>query len=282
MSKPTRTNNLNRREFLKAAGSTAAVSVVRAPRRRISFVVDPADPVASSGPARWAAKELEQSLDARGIAVHKCERLVQAKAGDFCVVAAGSTSNVAAAILKAARATVAETPEALGLAPRSVGDRKVLLACGHDPRGLVYALLDLSDRLQNASDPLNALAIREPITERPANVVRSVMRLFASEVEDKPWYNDRGMWPRYLTMLATHRFNRFNLSLGLGYDFLRRVTDAYFLFAYPFLLAVPGYDVRAPQLPDAERDRNLEMLQFIGEQSVARGLEFQLGIWMHG
>ncbi|MDP2995870.1 MAG: hypothetical protein Q8N47_00190, partial [Bryobacterales bacterium] len=50
----------------------------------------------------------------------------------------------------------------------------------------------------------------------------------------------------------------------------------------PFFLSVPGYNVRVPQLPDAERDRNLEMLKFISEQTVARGLQFQLGIWMHG
>jgi hypothetical protein len=53
---------------------------------------------------------------------------------------------------------------------------------------------------------------------------------------------------RYLTTLATQRFNRFNLSLGIGYDFLQNVTDAYFLFAYPFLLSVPGYDVRVTEL----------------------------------
>ncbi len=40
--------------------------------------------------------------------------------------------------------------------------------------------------------------------------------------------------------------------------------------------------MRVPQLPDAERDRNLEMLRFISEQTAARGMEFQLGIWMHG
>jgi hypothetical protein len=101
-------------------------------------------------------------------------------------------------------------------------------------------------------------------------------------VEDKAWYNDRAMWPRYLTMLATQRFNRFNLSLGLGYDFLRHVTDAYFLFAYPFLLSVPGYRVSVPQLADAERDRNLDMLKFISEQTALRGMQFQLGLWMHG
>src|SRR6516225_9186097 len=85
---------------------------------------------------------------------------------------------------------------------------------------------------------------------RPANAVRSMMKLFVSEPEDKPWFYDREMWPRYLAMLAENRFTRFNLSFGIGYDFLRQVTDAYFLFAYPFFLDVPGYKVRAVSLPD--------------------------------
>jgi hypothetical protein len=117
---------------------------------------------------------------------------------------------------------------------------------------------------------------------KAANGVRSVQRLFTSEVEDKPWFYDREMWPRYFAMLAENQFSRFNLSFGIGYDFLRAVTDAYFLFAYPFFLTVPGYSVRAVNLPDAERDRNLETLRFISEQAVRAGLQFQLGLWMHG
>src|SRR4029077_18252302 len=52
-------------------------------------------------------------------------------------------------------------------------------------------------------------------------------------------------------------------------------------FAYPFLLDVPGFKVRAAHLPDAERDRNLETLRFISEETAARGLHFQLGLWTH-
>jgi hypothetical protein len=112
--------------------------------------------------------------------------------------------------------------------------------------------------------------------------VRGMMRLFVSDVEDKPWFNDRKMWPAYFSMLAENHFNRFQLAFGIGYDFLREVTDAYFLFAYPFLLEVPGYQVRATGLAPAERDRNLETLQFISQQAAAHGLHFQLGLWMHG
>jgi hypothetical protein len=121
-----------------------------------------------------------------------------------------------------------------------------------------------------------------PIVEKPANAVRSVMRQFVSELYDKPWYYDRAMWPKYLATLATNRFNRFDLTFGLGYDMLKNVADPYFVFAYPFLLAVPGYNVGVTNLPDAERDRNLAMLRFISEQTVAHGLDFELGLWMHG
>jgi hypothetical protein len=136
--------------------------------------------------------------------------------------------------------------------------------------------------LLTAAALAGAPALPQSTAERPANAVRSIQRLFTSEVEDKPWFYDREMWPRYLAMLAENQFNRFNLSFGIGYDFLRAVTDAYFLFAYPFFLTVPSYNVRAINLADAERDRNLETLRFISEQTVSHGLQFQLGLWMHG
>jgi len=44
---------------------------------------------------------------------------------------------------------------------------------------------------------------------------------------------------------------------------------------------VPGYDARVSGLPDVERERNLETLRFIAEEEAARGLHFQLGLWMH-
>ena len=85
--------------------------------------------------------------------------------------------------------------------------------------------------------------------QQPANQIRGIGRIFASAVEDKGWYNDRSFWRRYLTELATQRFNRFHLALGLGYDQPSGLSDTYFYFAYPFLISVPGYNVRAVPLP---------------------------------
>ena len=248
----------------------------------MSIVSDPADRIAQSGPVLWAVKELEDSLTSQGIAVKRVTNLAQVPVGNVCIVAGASNASIPVQLLKEAKATIPAVPEALGLVPLKSAGKQILLAAAPDERGLVYALLELADRVQHTAQPLQSLTIQKPIIERPANQIRSLTRLFTSDVEDKPWFNDREMWPKYLTMLATQRYNRFNLSLGIGYDFLRNVTDGYFLFAYPFFLSVPGYNVRVPQLPDAERDSNLEMLKYISEQTVARGMQFQLGLWMHG
>ena len=245
-------HSVNRRHFLKIAGiTTFGMPLAGLPDLRaagIAIVVDAGDPIAGSAPAQWAMKELEQALISRGIAVQRYKRLAQAPASDLCVVVAGAAAAPARQLLTAAGTSIPAAAEAQALVPVKNGGRQLLLACGRDARGLVYALLELADRVQNAAGPAAALTIPKPIVEQPANRIRSLTRLFVSDVEDKPWFNDRQMWPRYLSMLATQRFNRFNLGLGIGYDFLREVTDGYFVFAYPFFLSLPGYNVRVPQL----------------------------------
>lgn len=274
--------SMSRRRFIKIAGISAAgapfFGCFHFSKTGVSIVVDPADPIAAAEPAQWAVHELETSFSAEGINVKRCESLAQARNGELTIVVAGSESSLARQLRNDAGINIPAVPEALGLIPVKSADKFIVLACGHDVHGLVYALLELADRVRY-SDTLN---IQEPIVERPANGIRSISKLFVSEIEDKPWFYDHEMWNHYLTMLATQRFNRFNLNMGIGYDFLQNVTDAYFIFAYPFFLSVPGYSVHVPELPDAERDKNLAMLQFISGQTVARGMQFQLGLWMHG
>ena len=275
--------NPSRRQFLQtaagvAAGVTLGPNSLAAEARGVAIVVDPADPVASSAPARRAAAELQRALTERGVPAAIHERASAAAQSAFRVTVAGFASPVAAAALRAHGLEARDVPEALALCPHGAG----VLASGRDARGVMYALLELADRARHAPDPVAALTVATPSFEHPANVVRSVTRLFTSDVEDTGWFNDREMWPEYFSLLASQRFNRFSLAFGIGYDFLTNVTDAYFLFAYPFLLAVPGYAVHARPLPAAERDRNLDTLRFIAREAVTHGLDFQLGLWMHG
>jgi len=279
-------NDVSRRDFLKMTGFMAMglplMGMTDLKGQTISIVSDPDDKIALSNSVHWAVNELIGSLKKGGITVNTYSKLSMAPADALCIVAGGATFPLVVNLLNEAKITIPAVNESLGLIPMKSSGKQILLSTGHDERGLVYALLELSDRINNGTNPLASINIEKPIVERPANEIRSLNRLFTSDIEDKPWYNDKEMWPQYLTMLATQRYNRFNLSFGIGYDFLQNVTDVYFVFAYPFLLKVAGYNVHVPQLPDAERDHNLEMLKYISEQTVARGMQFQLGLWMHG
>ena len=281
-----------RRQFIKKS-TIAAATVAGAgllplrisaaeSKSSVAIVVEGSDAIANQPPPKWAVLQLCLTLMSRGIGTQIYSRLDEAPSASFCVLAASRNSQAARQLLDAAKISLPDVSEALALARGKIGPRNVTLAAGSDARGLVYALLELADRVNFSADPLTALKAVKPVSERPANAMRSISRGLNSDVEDKSWYQDKNFWPPYLTMLAANRFNRFNLTLGLGYDFATGLRDTYFFFAYPFFLSVPGYDVRAVPLPDAERDLNLAMLKFISDEAARRGLEFQLGLWTQG
>jgi len=283
------TSMVSRRDFLRlSAGTLGAAGAISPPATRagdrdhVAIVIDPADRGASGPPVAWAMDQLEAALSQQTTALQRFRTIGEVPATTRCIVAATSAMSFAKQALREAGVALPGAPESLALLTTSFAGRQALLACGADSRGLTFALLELADRIRCGQRPAAAMSFDVPLVEKPHNRVRSIGRLFVSDVEDKPWFNDREFWPDYLSMLATQRFNRFQLSLGIGYDSLRGVRDAYLLFAYPFLLSVPGYSVRAVNLPDEERARNLEMLQFIGRETVKRGMDFQLGIWTHG
>ncbi len=248
------TADMTRRTAL-AAGAAMTPGLALAKTRQVAFIYDMTDAV-TSPPALLAAEALEVALRQAGFVRTRIATL--AKGGTRIIV----TSHPGPA-------------EGFTIQRRD----DTVTVSGSDARGLSYGLRELARRL--ATDPGTALTPEDTDTQ-PINRVRSVMRQFTCETYDTPWFHDRGMWPAYLAMLAENRFNRLHLAFGLGYDSLAHVRDPYFLFTYPYLLDVPGYDVGVTGLSVEERARNLDTLKFMARETVRHGLAFQLGLWMHG
>lgn len=216
----------------------------------------------------WALGLLERALGERGITV-----------GDQAAItvrlASGSDADS-----EAARAGVGlpRLPEAFAL----FRDGGNIIAWGHDRRAMGYAITELADRLLDTSGELFGAL---PLVEAPKTRIRAVARAFSSEIEDKPWLYDRSGWIKYLDMLATSRFNRLAINLGIAYDYPYHnniLSDVYLHFAYPFLVDLSGYDIHVNGLHELERQQNLEAFQFIGREAARRGLDFQLGLWNEG
>src|ERR1017187_2325824 len=267
-----------RRAFLKlsaaAASITAAEFAHAAPAGpRVRIVTDPASPLVSGEPVQWAIRKLHEAFTARGVVISE-------SGATLAIVVAPVVSLLAKPFPGTSGVTL---PETTALVPGHFSTTPATLVTGIDARGLVYGLLELADRVRLSDSPVSALRLAAPLIETTPNKVRSVARLFVSETEDKPWFYDRIFWTNYLDTLAAARFNRFNFSVGLGYDFPRGVIGDYLNFPYPYLVEVPGYpQVHVePALQPGERQRNLETLQFIASETARRSLDFQLGIWTH-
>ncbi|MBO0812624.1 MAG: hypothetical protein J2P23_11355 [Microlunatus sp.] len=169
-----------------------------------------------------------------------------------------------------------------GYAFQATGDRLVITAT--DAVGASYGLIGLVDQLRSTGDPAAAFAAVDGRTAAAAMPVRGIMRSFSSVDEDLPWFTSRAFWTDYLDWLAQARFSRFQLALGMQYNYgadRNGATDNYLCFAYPFLVDVPGWEVRAEGVSDHERRTNLEMLRFIAAETKRRGMDFQLGLWNH-
>ena len=288
---------MKRREFLKLAGAASAARVARGATvksgRGYAIVVDAHDPVANSLPVRWAAEQLREALAAKGKLCQVIDSAQHVRGFAFQVLVGGAGSVWAKSFPRGGAEL--SGPEALRITPGKFAGTPAVLVSGSDQRGFVYALLELAERVRYGSDAALALRLSKTLEEKPANEVRSVGRYFCSEVEDKPWFYDKNFWPGYLDALAASRFNRFCLAFGLEYDFPTGVTCDYLHFLYPYLVEVPGYDVRVMQLAaadgtilhapvplsDEERKRNFAALRNIAAETAARGLHFQLGIWTH-
>ena len=161
---------ISRRRFIKLAGiSTIGISslgYINLQTKRISIVTDPADKISGSQPSQWAVEELEKSLIASGVKVYRCSNISQTRDGDFCIVAAGSNSALAVRLLKNSNKKIPAVPEALGLIPLRSDDKQILLACGYDIRGLVYALLELADKIKCSDEPVNSIYIQNSVRSR--------------------------------------------------------------------------------------------------------------------
>jgi hypothetical protein len=267
-----------RRTFLKlttAAASTTAFEFSHAvpASKTIRLIIDTDSALTLSEPLRWATEEFRQALGLKGITSPNGR-------STFSVIVSPITGSMAknfgdlSAIMR---------PETTALIPGNHNNAPAILVTGIDTRGMVYGLLELTERIRLNDDPFAALHLSTPVVESTPNKVRSVARAFLSEIEDKSWFYDRNFWKEYLDTLVFARFNRFNFALGFGYDFPRGVTGDYLHFPYPYLVEVAGYEhVHVePPLQPGERQRNLETLQYIAAETARRGLAFQLGIWTH-
>lgn len=252
-------------------GTTDMGAVTEGPASRVSIVTG-----AEIGPAgRHGIGRLLESLRGRGIRAEVVAPAAAVSGAQVVIVGCLQPGSLVSDLLADGGASVPPGPEALLVRRLCWRSQPVWLAAGADERGLMYALLDMADRVtwaREGSDPFSE--VREA-SESPAVPERA---LSVYTMHRRAWearFFDGAYWVSYLDMLARNRFNSFVVIFG--YE-----NGGYMAPPYPYFFGVDGFpDIRVVGFSGADQQRYLDALNRLVAQAHARGLRFTAAIWDH-
>jgi hypothetical protein len=219
--------------------------------------------------------KIQAALSAGGIRYEEVSDPKDAHGQILIAASLSSTPGFVAERIQALGIKMPEAPESLIIHKTEWQGKQLLLLSGRDDRGLMYALLEVADRIgwtKVKSAPLSE--VRDTV-ESP-NVANRGMTIFTMQ---KHQFEDRlhneDYWAKYFDMLADDRFNTFKIIFG--YE-----TNGYMCPAYPYFINVDGFpEVKVTGVTAEEQQQNRADLHRLIDMAHARGIRVELGIWCH-
>jgi len=219
--------------------------------------------------------KLRDALRAKGIACQQAGSLGDARGGSVIALGLATGDGAAAELLRAGKHPVPQGPEALVIRRTQWQGKPVWIVAGSDDRGLVYAALDVADRIgwsDDRSEPLSQ--VRETL-EKPAVPERAISLYTMNRAYWESRFYDESYWARYLDLLTENRFN--SVVVIFGYE-----NGGFLAPCYPYFFDVEEFpDVRMVGITPQQQRRNLAALNRLVHMAHARGLGFTVGIWDH-
>jgi len=166
-------------------------------------------------------------------------------------------------------------PESILLAGAVATEKgEISLALGSDDRGIMYAVLEVAERI--LANGLEAITGFFCEAKTPSLRIRTLGR-FIMSFRDDEWFFSEEFWHYYIARLAKNRVNR--LQIITGFD------TALFSPPYAFLVEVPGFEEVTVDFGvednQAQRLKTRDMLRKIIEICHSYSVDFCFGIWQH-
>jgi len=241
------------------------------PVRTVSLVTDPACGVAP----RHGLDQLKDAFRRKGFTVEET-RSPETATGAILIVSGLARGNgPAVRFLQDAKTALPAGPEALAVLRTTWKAKDLLVLCGADDTGLMYAALDTADRIGWSSGPDDVFGRVKSLAEKPDLVDRSISIYTMQRAYFESRLYDEAYWDAYFDMLARSRFNSF--VVVFGYE-----NGGFMAPPYPYFFDVDGFpDVRlVGHTPEAQA-RNLEAFRKLIRIAHAHGIRFTAGIWDH-
>jgi hypothetical protein len=237
----------------------------------VSLVTD----LGPAAPANHGLEKIMAALRAKNIACEQVRAAEAARGNVLVFLGLADGGGAAAQLLKAGNPPKPQGAEALMIRHVSWKGKAVLLVAGADARGLMYAELDVADRIGWSNDRRAPFSEVRDTSEKPDAPQRALSIYTMNRAYWESRFYDEAYWTRYLDTLAQNRFN--SLVVIFGYE-----NGGFLAPCYPYFFDVEQYpDVRMVGITREQQQRNLSALNRLIKMAHDHGIDFTVGIWDH-
>ncbi|MCP5120246.1 MAG: hypothetical protein GY953_56340, partial [bacterium] len=238
---------------------------------RVSLVAD----ASLDAPARHGLSKLEAALLAKGVAVDRTQQVARADGEVVVIAGLCSGSGPAAAELKVENVSCPEAAESLVIRHIEVQGKPGIVLAGSDSRGLMYAALDVAQRVGWNAAPGAPFAHVRDTREKPHIGERAVSIYTMHRAYFESRLFDETHWQRYFDMLAASRINSF--AVVFGYE-----NGGFMAPPYPYFFDVDGFpEVELVGITGQQQERNVAAFKNMIRIAHERGIEVTVAIWDH-
>jgi hypothetical protein len=229
----------------------------------------------SGAAALHGLAKLTEALQAKKIRFEIVNTIEKTGGRIIIVTGLANGNGTASQMLKKGSHAVPQVAEALTVWKTFWQKKTVWVISGYDDRGLMYALLDVANRIGWSSQSGSPMIEVKEITEKPDIRERAISVYTMNRAYWESRFYNEDYWTRYLDILAQNRFNA--LVVIFGYE-----NGGFLAPCYPYFFSVEEFPgVRMVGITPQEQLRNLNALNNLIKMAHDRGIRFTVGIWDH-
>ena len=224
--------------------------------------------------AEYGTGKLTESLHAMNIRYERVNDLQDANGKTVIVAGLSEGVGAAATLLNESKRTVPAVSEALTILNTGWQQKKVVVVAGYDDRGIMYGLLDITQRIR-WSDGRNLLQFVRDVTSEPFIKERGIAWYTMHRRHWENRFYDEQYLTDYFDMMARDRLNM--LEILFGYE-----NGGFMAPCYPYFFDVDGFpEVKMEDISPERQQHNVDAMHRLIALAHERGIGIRLGVWDH-
>ncbi|MGL4630870.1 MAG: hypothetical protein ACRCVT_06655 [Leadbetterella sp.] len=224
---------------------------------------------------QYAVNQLYKHCKQKDIIIHSSLAAKQGKASLKIIFGINNLHDPASLLLKKYHAIAPKKPESLCIKKLTIEGQKTIFISGFDAQGLMYALLDVAERIRLSKNPEDIYKQVLPIMESPDTQVRAISQYTMNRAFWESKFYDITYWEMYLDNLAKNRFNSF--VVVFGYE-----NGGFMAPCYPYFFNTQGFEtIRMVGIDSASQQKNINHFRKLIDMCHERGIQFTAGIFDH-